>query len=191
MGSKAFTVKLKSTLVMPSCLSSCKPAANPWATVKSGHCYIDRHCYAHNTPSPYAGFECTKCDAATNPLAWGPMDTTAACIIGGVCVAHGKHAQIRSGRSMVDDPCNMCNATHSTTGYSPVNGCKLPTPFAAGCYTDSGLSSTSIWEGMARTAGWTAPTCNLTTPSGRRLHEQVTVTHGAVWGPEMEHDEEE
>jgi hypothetical protein len=104
--SKVFVVKLKSTLTLPSCLTTCNAAFPLQASdVKSGHCYIDRHCYTDGTSSPYSGFECTKCDSAVNPIGWSSPDTRDACVIKGACIKKGAHAKVPKGRSMVDDPC--------------------------------------------------------------------------------------
>jgi len=143
--SKAFVVKVKSTLTMPSCLTACNPAYPLQASdVKSGHCYIDRHCYADGTSSPYSGFECTRCDAAVDPLQWSSPDTSAACFIDGACVASGAHAQVRSGRSYVDDPCLHCDPSIDPVAFSSVAGCELPSTFRAGCYTESGSELMSL-----------------------------------------------
>jgi hypothetical protein len=146
--SKAFVVQIKSTTALPSCLKACNPAFPLQASdVNDGHCYIDRHCYADGDAAPYAGFECTKCDAATNAIAWSAPDSSASCVINGQCVADGKHAQVRAGRSYVDDPCNKCDVAVSTSAYSAVAGCKLPTTFQSGYYTTSGelmMSSTEV-----------------------------------------------
>jgi hypothetical protein len=143
--SKAFVVKLKSTLTPPACLETCNPAYPLQASdVKSGHCYIDRHCYADGTSAPYSGAECTRCDAATDPLQWSAPDTSAACFIGGACVASGAHAQVRSGRSYVDDPCLHCDPSVNGSAYSSVAGCELPSTFHAGCYTETGSEVMSL-----------------------------------------------
>merc|ERR1719356_1017976 len=148
--SKAFVVKLQSTPSLPSCLTTCNTAFPLQASdVKSGHCYIDRHCYADGTSSPYSGFECTKCNAAVDPLQWSSPDTSAACFINGACVASGAHAQVRSGRSYVDDPCLHCDPSISSSAYSPVAGCELPGTFTAGCYLDSGSLVMSLDVMMA------------------------------------------
>eukprot|EP00931_Biecheleriopsis_adriatica_P018954 TRINITY_DN13071_c0_g1_i1.p1 TRINITY_DN13071_c0_g1~~TRINITY_DN13071_c0_g1_i1.p1 ORF type:complete len:779 (-),score=116.57 TRINITY_DN13071_c0_g1_i1:73-2409(-) len=148
--SKAFAVKLKSTLTVPSCLTTCNVAFPLQASdVKSGHCYIDRHCYADGTSSPYSGSECTRCDSAVDPLNWSPPDTSAACFINDACVASGAHAQVRAGRSYVDDPCLHCDPSIDSSAYSPVSGCELPSTFRAGCYTDSGSEVMSLAAMMA------------------------------------------
>merc|ERR1719217_200772 len=137
--SKAFVVKLKTTTTVPSCLNTCNSAFPLQASdVKSGFCYIDRHCYADGDPAPYSGPECTKCVAATDPLQWSAPDTSGACFISGSCVASGAHAQVRSGYSYVDDPCKKCDPSVSTSAYSDVAGCNLPSTFAAGCYQLNG-----------------------------------------------------
>jgi hypothetical protein len=145
--SKAISVKLKSTLTPPSCLTKCDDVYPLQASdVKSGYCYIDRHCYADGTYAPYSGSECNKCDAAVNALEWSLPDTSAACFIDGACVAKGAHAQVQKGRSYVDDPCLYCDPSMSTSAYSPKMGCELPTDgtFSAGCYTDSGSMMMSM-----------------------------------------------
>jgi hypothetical protein len=148
--SKAFVVKLTSTLTTPSCLSTCNSAFPLQASdVKSGYCYIDRHCYSDGTSSPYSGEECTKCEADVNPLQWGSKDTSAHCDINGACVASGAHAQVSSGRRRRPDPCLHCDPSISTTAYSPVAGCELPSTFVAACYTDSGSEVMSLDAMMA------------------------------------------
>jgi len=147
--SKAFVVKLKSTLVVPECLATCNSAYPLQASdVKSGHCYIDRHCYADGDSSPYTGFECRRCDAAVDPLQWSSPDTSDACFIDGACVASGAHAQVRSGWSYVDDPCLQCDPSKSEFDYSPVAGCELPSLFQPGCYERSGSWVMSLEDMM-------------------------------------------
>jgi len=140
--SKAFVVKLKSTLTLPSCLNSCD-VAYPFkdSDVKSGYCYIDRHCYANGDSSPYSGSECRKCDAASDPLNWGTPDTSAACFIADSCVASGAHA--KQGYSGTD-PCMKCDPSVSTSAYSAVAGCNLPSTFAAGCYELDGNMAETV-----------------------------------------------
>jgi len=143
--SKATVAKLKSTFTPPSCLIDCNTAFPLQASdVKSGHCYIDRHCYADGTASPYSGSECTKCDAAVDPLQWSPPDTSAACFINGACVASGGHAPSPIWAFNGRDPCLRCDPSISTSDYSPVAGCELPSTFRAGCYTDSGSEVISL-----------------------------------------------
>jgi hypothetical protein len=148
--SKAFVVKLKTTLTIPACLDSCNTAFPLVASdVKSGHCYIDRHCYADGTYSPYSGQQCTKCDASVQPLSWSSPDLSNACFINGACIASGAHAKTPSGRSMVDDPCLICDPSTNTSTYTPVAGCNLPSTFQAGVYTESGdmlMSLTAMGE---------------------------------------------
>jgi hypothetical protein len=148
--SKAFVVKLTSTLTMPSCLTACNVAYPLQASdVKSGHCYIDRHCYADGESSPYSGSECTKCDAAVDPLHWSSPDTSAACFIDNACVASGAHAQTQQGYGTVDDPCLHCDPSIDASAYSPVPGCELPSTFIKGCYTESGSMVMSLEVMMA------------------------------------------
>jgi len=139
--SKAFTVKIKSTTALPSCLNTCNPAFPLVASdVKTGFCYIDRHCYADGNAAPYAGDECRKCDASATPLSWSDPVTTSFCFIGDKCVAEGAHAQVgyscmgRYGPSTCyrDDPCSKCIPSASGTAYSPVaeNGCMVSTTHA-------------------------------------------------------------
>lgn len=125
--SKAFTVQLTSTMTGPSCLSSCAFNSVRTADVKSGFCYIDRHCYADGQPSPFAGHECHSCNAQ-NPLTWSSPDTSQHCFINDKCVASGVH----------NGACEVCNPSTSTTAYSKVAGCMLPSTFQAGCYTQEG-----------------------------------------------------
>jgi len=160
--SKAFVVKLKSTLTEPSCLTQCNSAYPLQASdVKSGHCYIDRHCYANGTASPYSGSECTKCDAAADPLSWSSPDTSSACFIHGKCVASGAHAQTRSGLLHVDDPCLKCDPSVDSSAYSLVAGCELPSPFSAGCYEENGTQLMSLAEMKAENKAKTDTIANL------------------------------
>jgi len=150
--SKAFVVKLKSTLTLPSCLNSCD-VAYPFkdSDVKSGYCYIDRHCYANGDSSPYSGSECRKCDAASDPLNWGAPDTSAACFIADSCVASGAHASVHRRRGT--DPCKKCDPSVSTSAYSAVAGCNLPSTFAAGCYElDGNMAMTADNQQMTLAA---------------------------------------
>merc|ERR1719191_1607531 len=154
---KAFVVKLKTQITVPSCLNACDtqfPLQE--SDVKSGFCYIDRHCYADGEKSPYSGSECRKCVSASsggNPLQWSDPDTSAACFIGGSCVASGAHAQVRSGRSYVDDKCKKCDPSVSTSAYSDVAGCNLPSTFAAGCYElDGNMAMTADNQQMTLAA---------------------------------------
>jgi hypothetical protein len=147
--SKAFVVKLSSTATTPSCLTTCNSAFPLQASdVANGYCYINRHCYAHGASSPYSGDECTKCDA-NDPMQWSAPDTSAHCFIDGACVASGAHAQVSSGYSTVDDACLHCDPSISSTAYSSVAGCELPSTFVAACYTDSGSLVISLDDMMA------------------------------------------
>jgi len=156
--SKAFTVQIKSTLTLPSCMNTCNSAAPMVASdVKANHCYIDRHCYAHDTMSPYSGFECTKCDAATNPLTWSAPDTTSHCHIGGACYANNAAKQVASGRSYVDSACEICDNAKSTTSWSVKDGYTVDS---------AGTCTAMTWADHATAAGWNAP-CR------RRLNAEV------------------
>ena len=59
------------------------------------------------------------------PMEWSGPDTTSHCFIGGKCVGDGEHKQVRSGRSMVDDPCLKCTVSANTGEYSAVAGCNV------------------------------------------------------------------
>jgi len=174
--SKAFVVKLKSTLTPPSCLTTCNSAFPLQASdVKSGYCYIDRHCYADGTSSPYSGFECTKCAAAVDPLKWSSPDTSAACFINGACVKSGAHALVSSGRSMVADPCLHCDPSIGSSAYSPVAGCKLPSTFLAGCYMESGSQMMSLTAMMAENATNLMAIASMKTSNTRFSSEVVAL----------------
>ena len=134
--SKAFNVKIKSATSLPECLDTCSADGQPKASdVKAGYCYIDRHCYKTGDFSPYPGADCMHCDNPTDvgsgvapgagPMEWSGPDTTSHCLIGGKCVDDGKHKQVRSGRSMVDDPCLKCTVSANTGEYSAVAGCNV------------------------------------------------------------------
>jgi len=175
--SKAFVVKLKSTLTPPSCLTTCNSAYPLQASdVASGYCYIDRHCYADGASSPYSGSECRKCNAAVDPLQWSSPDTSDACFINGACVASGAHAQVRAGRSTVDDACNHCDPSISSSAYSPVAGCQLPSTFQAGCYTVSGSEVISLAAMTAQndTNHQTIASQQTTIASMQTLNTQLT-----------------
>jgi len=141
--SKAFNVKIKSTTSMPSCLNSCSEEVDSGSgpatslDVKSGYCYIDRHCYANGEAAPYPGHHCQTCNSIADQTEWSAPDTTSHCYIGGKCQSEG---DLKSR-----DECSSCQPSVSTSSYSPVAGCNLPTRFTAGCYDESG-SQTSIQE---------------------------------------------
>jgi hypothetical protein len=139
--SKAFVVQIKTADVSTaSCLNQCNAPLQA-LDVKAGYCYIDRYCYADGAAAPYSGYGCYACNAAT-PLEWSGPDTTNHCFIDDKCVQVGAFAQVQSGRSTVDDPCQMCDNSKNTTGYSAVAGCLLPTSsFQAGCYEEDGTLS--------------------------------------------------
>jgi hypothetical protein len=82
-------------------------------------------------------------------MQWSAPDTSAHCFIDGACVASGAHAQVSSGYSTVDDACLHCDPSISSTAYSSVAGCELPSTFVAACYTDSGSLVISLDDMMA------------------------------------------
>ena len=139
---KALVTKIKSTTSLPSCLNSCTAGVGlgiQASDVKSGYCFIDRHCYAEGEASPYADQGCKKCDptAAAGRTAWSAPDTTSMCFIGDKCIAEGAHGQVvtgqgRYGPTYSDDPCSKCIPSASGTAYSPVaeNGCMVSTTHA-------------------------------------------------------------
>jgi hypothetical protein len=138
---KGFTAQIKSTTTRPSCLDTCSSVVGPQASdVKTGHCYINRHCYAEGEFAPYPGSECRKCDPTTSAgrLAWSAPDTSSMCFIGGSCIAQGAHKMVRQGYYMRPDACLHCDTALSTTDYSAVKGCLLPSEFEDGCYEDTG-----------------------------------------------------
>jgi hypothetical protein len=134
--SKAFVVKLTSTMSIPSCLLTCADPLHA-SNVNPSFCYIDRYCFADGESAPYAGSQCYKCDAS-KPLEWSGPDMSAMCFIEDECIADGAYKQVRAGRSMVDDKCQQCDVSKSTTSYSAKNGCELPSDFVEGCYDNSG-----------------------------------------------------
>jgi len=160
--SKAFNVKIKSTTSLPECLDTCSADGQPKASdVKAGYCYIDRHCYKTGDFSPYPGADCMHCDNPTDvgsgvalgagPMEWSGPDTTSHCFIGGKCVGDGEHKQVRSGRSMVDDPCLKCTVSANTGEYSAVAGCNLDmAAFSAGCYDETGSQTSSQESGTIK-----------------------------------------
>jgi hypothetical protein len=122
--SKAFVVKTKSTPELPACLDSCTPqAAVPWQ-VKEGHCYINRHCIAHEEHSTYNSQEvalCSTCDATANQHEWtDPMHDS--CLIDNVCYVAGTYKKTVTvsyrGPSTTISECEWCDPTKSTSEYS-------------------------------------------------------------------------
>ena len=141
---KALVTKIKSTTSLPSCLNSCTAGVGlgiQASDVKSGYCFIDRHCYAEGEASPYADQGCKKCDPTTaaGRTAWSAPVTTSMCFIGDKCIAEGAHGKVADGTTdrygrpnMADDPCSKCIPSVSGTAYSPVaeKGCKVSTTHA-------------------------------------------------------------
>ena len=133
---KGFTVQIKSSSTLPSCLEgTCSAAVGPQGSnVKDGHCYINRHCYEAGDFSPYPGEHCMKCDPSTaaGRMAWtAPVAadlTNSMCHINGKCVDHGAHPPM--GRSGVD-PSMKCDAASSTSAYTPVKGYLVSPALAA------------------------------------------------------------
>ena len=141
---KALVTKIKSTTSLPSCLNSCTAGVGlgiQASDVKSGYCFIDRHCYAEGEASPYADQGCKKCDPTTaaGRTAWSAPVTTSMCFIGDKCIAEGAHGKVADGTTdrygrpnMADDPCSKCIPSVSGTAYSPVaeKGCMVSTAHA-------------------------------------------------------------
>jgi hypothetical protein len=142
---KAFAVKLKTELSLPTCLQSCSNDAKlVKSDVKANHCYIDRYCYAHGESAPYAGAECFACDTA-KPLEWTGPDVTAHCHIDGVCQAKG--AEKRGMK------CMTCQPAKSTTAWSLMDGWKTVVQ------TDEDGDEETVckeitWEEKANANGW-------------------------------------
>ena len=145
---KALVTKIKSTTSLPSCLNSCTAGIQA-SDVKSGYCFIDRHCYKAGETSPYAGAGCRTCNPTieavddvgsgvapgTGPMEWSAPDTTSHCFIGDMCIAEGAHEQVCTGsgwgRRCSDDPCSKCIPSVSGTEYSPIaGGCLVSTTHA-------------------------------------------------------------
>merc|ERR1719424_1180246 len=152
---KALVTKIKSTTSLPSCLNSCTAGVGlgiQASDVKSGYCFIDRHCYAEGEASPYADQGCKKCDPTTaaGRTAWSAPVTTSMCFIGDKCIAEGTGKPMpyscrgRWGPTTCykpPDPCNKCIPSVSGDAYSPVaeKGCMLDmATFTAACYDDQG-----------------------------------------------------
>ena len=142
---KALVTKIKSTTSLPSCLNSCTAGVGlgiQASDVKSGYCFIDRHCYAAGEASPYADQGCKKCDPTTaaGRTAWSAPVTTSMCFIGDKCIVEGAHEPVGyscSGRygpttCYKPDPCSKCIPSVSGTAYSPVaeKGCMVSTAHA-------------------------------------------------------------
>merc|ERR1719271_219405 len=67
------------------------------------------------------------------------------CYIGGKCLDQGTHARIvvgmsRGRPSYGPDPCNHCDVSSSTSAYTAINGCLLPShaTFTEGAYALNG-----------------------------------------------------
>jgi hypothetical protein len=162
--SKAFTVKLKSQMELPHCLSTCDPTGDVQASdVKAGYCYIDRYCYEHEAMAPYDGHECMQCDATASPLAWsGPVGIGSThCMISNTCVAAGTHRQVQVGYSSVDSVCQSCQPSVSSDDYSLIEGYNFNT-FTETC-------EPKTWQVEAVRNGWTAPSPSCTAPERRKL----------------------
>ena len=141
---RAFFAQIKPTTVLPYCLNSCTAASagtTQASAVKTGHCYIDRHCYKAGDFAPYENQHCMKCDptaSAKSPVEWSGPDTTSNCFIGGKCVAEGTKEVKVTGTSRYGptygppDPCSKCIPSASTIAYSPVaeKGCMVSTTHA-------------------------------------------------------------
>jgi hypothetical protein len=154
--SKAFVVKLKSQTELPDCLDAC--SATP--TVKAGHCYIDRYCYAHEDASPFVGTECMQCDASANQHTWsGPVGIGSAhCMIGGSCIAADA---MKSGSA-----CEQCQPAVKSDGYTLIDGYDYVDGFGS-----DGCRLHDHWEVEAVRAGWQRPTggCQASGNSRRKL----------------------
>ena len=137
---KALVTKIKSTTSLLSCLNSCTAGVGlgiQASDVKSGYCFIDRHCYEADETSPYAGASCRTCNPTTEAgrMAWSAPDTISHCFIGDMCIAEGAHEQVCTGsgwgRRCSDDPCSKCIPSVSGTEYSPIaGGCLVSTTHA-------------------------------------------------------------
>merc|ERR1719162_2269476 len=179
---KALVTKIKSTTSLPSCLNSCTAGVGlgiQASDVKSGYCFIDRHCYAEGEASPYADQGCKKCDPTTaaGRTAWSAPVTTSSCFIGDKCIAEGTPEPVgyscsgRYGPSTCynPDPCSKCIPSVSGTAYSPVaeKGCKLDmATFTAACYDDQGamtMNETAKVQLMADKASMTTTVATMTT----------------------------
>ena len=180
---KALVTKIKSTTSLPSCLNSCTAGVGlgiQASDVKSGYCFIDRHCYAEGEASPYADQGCKKCDPTTaaGRTAWSAPDTTSMCFIGDKCIAEGAHGQVvtgqgRYGPTYSDDPCSKCIPSASGTAYSPVaeNGCMVSTTHALAqrpCRPDT-MSFAAMSCAALAVRSWTWPLSKrrATTTKGR------------------------
>jgi len=183
---KALVTKIKSTTSLPSCLNSCTAGVGlgiQASDVKSGYCFIDRHCYAEGEASPYADEGCKKCDPTTaaGRTAWSAPVTTSFCFIGDKCIAEGVHGKVPDGTTdyygrpnMADDPCSKCIPSVSGTAYSPVaeKGCMLTmATFAAACYDDKGavtMNETAKLQLMADKTSMTTTVATMTTTMATR-----------------------
>merc|ERR1740115_254018 len=178
---KALVTKIKSTTSLPSCLNSCTAGVGlgiQASDVKSGYCFIDRHCYAEGEASPYADQGCKKCDPTTaaGRTALSAPVTTSMCFIGDKCIAEGAHGKVADGTTdrygrpnMAGDPCSKCIPSVSGTAYSPVaeKGCMLNmATFAAACYDDKGavtMNETAKLQLMADKTSMTTTVATMTT----------------------------
>jgi len=143
---KAIVYKFKTTMDLPSCLETCDAVGG--MIVKAGHCYIDRHCYAHGEFATYAGAQCMHCNEA-DPQAWNGPDTTNHCFIDGMC--YDKDEQ-KSGSE-----CESCQPSMSTTEHTMADGWAMVDD---ACHMNT-------WAEQAALAGWNPP-CEAETGSRRK-----------------------
>merc|ERR1719476_442048 len=114
-------------------------------TVKAGHCYIDRHCYADGEFSYYAGTQCMKCDASTpaSRQEWSAPDTTNHCFIDGKC--YDKDAHKPEGYS--ESECETCQPSMLATDFTMLPGYQMV----------DGDCQKMTWAEEAKAAGWHEP----------------------------------
>jgi hypothetical protein len=134
-GNKAVVYKFKTTTELPYCVSSCDASG---MTVVEGHCYIDRHCYAHGEYAAYDGAQCMHCNA-TNPDEWAGPDTTNHCFIDGKCYDQDEY---KSGSA-----CESCQPSMNTMDFSMSDGWAMV----------DGACHEHTWDELAAAAGWNPP----------------------------------
>jgi hypothetical protein len=148
--SKAFVVKMESTLEKPYCVSTCETdRAMVAADVAPGHCYIDRHCYADGEYPVYPTAACNMCEASVNPLEWSQPDTTNHCFIQGRCYAPGDGKSIGPWWSADESACEVCDPKKATDKFTLKDGYELTLePYKC---------RESTWQETAIKLGWRVP----------------------------------
>jgi len=156
--SKAFVIKMESTLEKPYCVNTCETdRAMVAADVAPGHCYIDRHCYADGESPKYPTAACNKCEASVNPLEWSEADTTAHCFINGRCHAPGDGKSIGRGWSAFESECEVCDPKKATDKFTLKDGYDLTLDDPATSRDNEYECREYTWQETAMKEGWRVP----------------------------------